>query len=127
MMNRQNAEQGFTLIEAMIALAILGISAVGIIRAAEAHLDTMHKLEQRAAAQMVAENALVETRLVGFDAAPSESREMIMLQWRWNVRVSLQSSDDPDLELATVRVSPSGSNDPLVTLRGFVDRETITR
>ena len=120
------SQRGFTLIEAMVALAILGIAAVGIIRAAEAHIDTLHGLERRAAAQWAAENALAELSLEP-RAVGNSNAEVAMLGWRWTVRIGLAGSADPDLQLATVRVGPAGTTDTLVTLRGFVDRGTITR
>ncbi len=118
-------QRGFTVIEAMVALAILGIAAVGIIRATEAHIDTLHGLERRSAAQWVAENALAETRL-GLRSGASGA-EVPMLGGRWSVRTTLRSSEDRDLQLATVQVFAVGrSGTPLVTLQGFVDRGTVT-
>lgn len=122
---RASSEDGFTLIEAMVALAILGVAAVGIVRAAEAHVDTLRGLERRAAAQWVAENALAEASL-GV-SANTGSFEVAMLKERWSVTVARGPSDDPDLQLATVTVAPAGTRDALVTLRGFVDRSTISR
>ena len=114
-------EAGFTLIEAMVALVILGIAATGIIRAAEAHVDRLHALERRAAAAWVAENALSEAAL-GVPTAP----EQAMLGARWTVRTERSGSVDPDLQQVTVQVSQSGDLTPLVTMRGFVDRGTTT-
>ena len=123
-------QAGFTLIEAMVAMVILGIASVGIVRAAEAHIDTLHALERRAAAQWVAENTMSELALragaeggTGMGAMP----EVEMLGWRWRVNVTLAGSEDPDLQLATVRVASAVSGETLVSLRGFVDRGTITR
>lgn len=118
-------EAGFTLIEAMVALAILGIAAVGIVRAVEAHVDTTAALEQRAAAQWVAQNALAELSLpVARDII---LQDVEMLGSRWSVRTDMSASEDPDVRMATVRVSPSGSDAPLITLTGFVDAGTITQ
>lgn len=114
---------GFTLIESMVALIILGIAAVGIIRAVEAHIDQLHQLDQRAAAQWVAENALAEARLGTRAQDPTATA---MLEWTWSVQTRLTKSQDPDLMLATVEVSPQGSNASMVTLTGFVDRGSIT-
>ena len=122
---RASSEQGFTLIEALIALAILGVASVGIVRAAEAHIDSLRGLERRAAAQWVAENALAEVSTgIGRYSGTSE---VPMLNERWSVRVALGPSEDPDLQLATVDVALAGTRDNLVTLRGFVDRGTISR
>ena len=53
-------EHGFSLIEALVALAVLAIATVGLVRAVESHVDSTRALERRAAAMWVAENRLAE-------------------------------------------------------------------
>ena len=117
----QPSERGFTLIEALVALVILGIAATGIIRAAEAHIDSLHGLERRAAAQWVVENALAEASL-GLPASQRQS----MLGYEWSVRTSFGESEDPDLQQVTAEASAPGESAPVVTLRGFVDSGKTT-
>lgn len=107
---------GFTLIEAIVALVILGIAATGIIRAAEAHVDNTRGLEQRDAAQWVADNALAEAQLGLIPA-----REQAMLNSRWKVGTSARQTDDPDIRQLQIEVEPAAGGGPRVTLRGFVD------
>lgn len=107
---------GFTLIEAMVALVILGIAATGLIRAAEAHIDNLRALERRAAAQWVAENALAEASL-GMQSAQQQS----MLGFAWSVKTTRSRSQDPDLMQVTVQVSATGDHSPMLTMRGFAD------
>ena len=94
-------DEGFSLIEALVALAILAIAAAGLIRASEAHVDAVRGFEQRAAAQWVAENRLAELRLVG--------------------AVALKANADKDLCGVAVSVRPAKGAGPTVTLDGFVD------
>ncbi|MGB3738704.1 MAG: type II secretion system minor pseudopilin GspI [Pontixanthobacter sp.] len=120
-------EAGFTLIESMVALVILGIAAVGIVQAVEAHVDRLRALDQRTAARWVAENALAEARLQAASGTIADSRvERPMLQYRWSVATALTPSEDPDMRLATITVMPQGSANSVVTLRGFVDSGTVT-
>jgi general secretion pathway protein I len=119
-------ERGFSLMEALVALLIIGIAAAGIIRATQTHVDSIRDLELRAAAQWVAENRLVELGLVGEDRTGVEST-VDMLGRRWMVTTTIRGSEDPDLRLAMVRVRAAGATAPLVTLDGFIDAGTVTR
>ena len=59
-MTTSAGQEGFSIVEALAALAILAIATIGLVRAAEAHVDSIRALELRAAAQWVAENRLAE-------------------------------------------------------------------
>lgn len=59
----RGAEAGFSLIEALIALAVLAITAVSFLRATEANVARVSALETRAAAGWVAQNRLAELSL----------------------------------------------------------------
>ncbi len=120
----RSTESGFTLIEAMVAMVILSVAAVGIVRASEAHIDTLHGLERRAAAQWVAENALAELSLTG--PASVGTTQQAMLGWTWAVTTRAASSEDRDLRQVRVEVRGAGQSAPLVSLRGFVDAGTVT-
>ena len=95
---------GFTLIEALVALAILAIAAVGLVRAAEAHVDSVRGLERRAAAQWVAENRLAE---LGLHNAPGQDGAVAMLNYRWSVTTKRAATSDPDLQAVTISVRPA--------------------
>jgi general secretion pathway protein I len=118
------SEQGFSLIEALVALLVLAIAAAGLVRAAEAHVDSIRSLELRAAAQLVAQNRLAELGLPGGDTAASTVE---MLGQRWAVSVKESGTDDPDLAKVAVMVADASGKDPLITLDGFRDKGTTTR
>jgi general secretion pathway protein I len=54
-------DAGFTLIEVMVALAIFSIAVVALITAQNENIRTITILEERAIAEIAAENILVET------------------------------------------------------------------
>jgi general secretion pathway protein I len=111
-------EDGFSLIEAMVALAVLAIAAVGLMRAVESHIDSTRGLERRAAAMWIAENRLAELE-IGGDAAVAPDVEM--LGQRWRVDVAETATDDPDIHKVRITVSQGSERAPLASLDGFVD------
>lgn len=111
---------GFTLIEALVALAILAIASAGLIRATEAHIDLVGGLQARTVAQWVAENRLAELGLAS--GVPVDGRERTeMLGRTWDVRVAVEGSEDPDLAVVRVSVAAEGARAASATLTGFVD------
>ena len=115
-------EDGFTLVEVLVALAILAVATAGLIGAAEAHIDSIRAMQSRAAAQWVAENRIVELT-VSRDAAPKPYELVEMLGQSWAVQVARRASDDPDLEAMTVSVTEVQGSEPLVTMDFFLERQ----
>lgn len=113
--------EGYSLMEALVALFILAIATVGLTRATQAHVDGVRGLEQRVVAQWVAENRLVELNLEGPVQTPDVS-VVRMMDRDWDVRVARRNTDDPDLVAVDVAVLPAGSGREAVRLSGFVDR-----
>jgi len=115
-------EDGFSLIEALVALVILGTAGVAILGAVEAHARRIGALETRAVALLVAENRLAELA-VGAVALAEGTDDVTMLDRRWAVSQTLRATDDPDLVEATVRVTTGAGRDGTAILTGFMDRE----
>lgn len=113
-------EEGFTLIEVLVALVILAVAAAGLIGAAEAHVDSIRALEARAAAQWVAENRIVELT-VSKERAPRLSETVEMLGQSWVIALARRPNDDPELQAMTISVAPEGGTEPLVTMNFFLE------
>jgi general secretion pathway protein I len=111
-------EDGFSLIEAMVALAVLAIAAVGLTRAVESHIDSTRGLERRAIAMWVAENRMAEITVR--DPAIAES-QVEMLGQNWRIAVDEQRTDDPDIHKLRITVFQGTDRAPLASLDGFVD------
>ena len=123
-MTPRPGEQGFSLIEALVALLVLAIAAAGLVRAAEAHVDSTRGLERRAAAELVAQNRLAELGLPGTPPLPATVE---MLDQRWTVAVREARTGDPDLVKVAISVSAAPDSEPLVTLAGFRDKGSTRR
>lgn len=68
----RRAHAGFTLIEVMVALAIVAITLGAGIKAAGALADNSQRLVEVTSAQWCAENQLTELRLTRFFQVPTE-------------------------------------------------------
>jgi general secretion pathway protein I len=111
-----SGEAGFSLIEALVALAVLAIATVGLMRTVESHIDSTRGVERRTAAMWVAENRLaeLETRMPGAD-------QVEMLGERWRIAVTRRGTDDPEIQRVRIEVFPARETTPLASLDGFVD------
>lgn len=106
-------DAGFTLVEALVAMAVLAVAAGGLIRATEAHVDMVAQIEERTAARWVAENRLAEIRL----GLPRPAT-VPMLGRDWRVATRIRPSGQPGLVAVEVAVSRPGGA-ALVTLNSF--------
>ena len=110
------ADAGFTLIETLVAMAVLAIAATGLVRATEGHVDLIGGLERRVGGGWAADNALTETR-VGLAPTPT-----VLLGRAWLPAVVARGSDDPDIAAVTVTATSGGTS---VTRHGF--RDSVAR
>ncbi|MDF7777717.1 type II secretion system minor pseudopilin GspI [Sphingomonas sp. AOB5] len=111
-------DSGFSLIEALVALAVLAIASVGLMRAVESHIDSTRGLERRATAMWIAENRLAELE---FRAEISESQPVEMLGQQWRVAVTRTRTDDAEINKVRIQVFQGNDKAALATLDGFVD------
>lgn len=118
---RPPGDTGFTLIEVLVALAILAVAAAGLIGAAERHVDTIRALERRTAALWVAENHVAELT-VSSEAMPATAQQVEMLGRIWSVQISRRASDDPDLDAMRISVGDGEQTEPVVILDFFRER-----
>jgi len=115
---RRSTEEdaGFSLIEALVALAVLAIATVGLMRTVESHIDSTRAMERRTTAMWVAENRMAELQA---NAPGRDQVEMMGQQWR--VAVEKRRTDDPEIERVRIQVFAGQEKSALASLDGFVD------
>ena len=109
-------DEGFSLIEALVALAVLAIATVGLMRTVESHVDSTRGVERRTAAMWVAENRLAE-----IEAGSPGPEQLEMLGQQWRVAVERRRTDDPEIQRVRITVTPAAETAPLASLDGFAD------
>ena len=115
--------RGFTLLEVLIARAVLALSLGATIKATGDYTNNQSWLRDRTLATWVARNVLVEFQLEGEWPRVGERKgtlEMGNREWRWLARIS--QTEEEQLRRLDVDVSPLDADDdePITTLSGFL-------
>ena len=110
--------RGFTLLEVMVALAVLAMVAAMVHVTLQRHVHNARLLENRALAGWLADTTLAELQLQG--AVVPGSSDVVVEQGgrRWRVRCEIQAA--AELQLVQLRVTEADNEDGGVSLTGFV-------
>ncbi len=116
--------RGFTLLEVLVALAIVAIALAAVVRIGGTAALNAARLEDKTFADWVALNRLEELRLATTwpsTGSLSGSEEMGGRVWRWTQQV--QNTDDESVRKVEIQVASDDARDaPIDSLVGFVGR-----
>lgn len=117
---------GFTLLEVLIALAVVAIALAAVLKATQQQIDNLSYLRDETIAHWVASNVLndIQVREQWLPVGKSQgSTIMATRQWFWTVQVS----DTIDKELRRLDISVTAdvpNREPVATLTGFIANAT---
>lgn len=112
---------GFTLIEVLVALAIIGIALTAIIKSAGENIKSTQYLQQKMIASWVAERVINEARIglikVSSDETSDET-EMLDQSWIWKAKIS--ESSNPRIKELHVSVFKKENDQEITQLVGYL-------
>jgi general secretion pathway protein I len=114
---------GFTLLEILIALAVLAIALAAVLKTSQQQIENLGYLRDQTIAHWVASNVLNEIQLreQWLPIGKTQGKmQMAARNWFWTVQVA--DTVDKELRRLDVRVYPVEMSDrePLALLTGFI-------
>ena len=133
-MMHRNQPQGFTLIEVLIALAIIGIAMTAVIKAASQHIYATSYLQKKTIALWVGQDIMNQTRAHLLNIGNTTGNQKLttnMLGEDWDWKREVEDSPNPRIKKVAVKVYESNRENasPVITLEGYVtheDRGSVT-
>jgi len=122
MSSHGSRHRGFTLIEMMVAMAVLAVGMGAIIKAAGENARNATYLRDREVARWIASDALTQLQVVSPWAgnnSPKGEVEMFNLTWYWQAKI--QKVQDPDLRRVDVEVRRNKNEKSYIySISGFI-------
>lgn len=117
---------GFTLVEILVALAVLAIAVAAVVAAVSGNVSNAAYMRDRTIAHWVAMNKIAEMQVAGDWPAPGTQQGENLLaaqEWSWQVKVS--TTDDADMLRLDVNVyADKDHKDSLATMVAYLGRTT---
>ncbi|WP_299689792.1 type II secretion system minor pseudopilin GspI [uncultured Tateyamaria sp.] len=114
---RAGGQAGFSLIETLVAMTVLAVSATAILSATETHTRTVTAVSDRTVAHLVAQNGWVELAATG-DMATIVRMGTV----DWALRADQSATKEPALARVDIRVARASEPEVILArLTGFLD------
>ena len=116
-------ERGFTLLEVLIALAILAIASAAVISQTSSSIHNLDRLELKNTALWIADNQLAYIQsLPDWPALGRRSESFDMAGQQWRIDTSIEATSEPWLRKVDVTVGLDGADINLISLTAFRGR-----
>jgi general secretion pathway protein I len=122
----RTGNRGFTIIEVMVALAIVAFSLTAIAASMGQMIDAANAMRERTYASWIAQNKISEMRLANvIPEVTSTSGELDYAGTEWAWRAVVSETGVENLFRVDVTVSYPGQEDGLRTVTGFIGEPVI--
>lgn len=117
------SQRGFTLVEVMVALAVIAIALSASISSSATAVNNLAGMKERTIAHFVAMNELARVELEG-NKIPQKldgTTEMAGRDWYWKMKIENTADASNDLKYLDIRVyGDERDENSIVTLRSMV-------
>ncbi|MBA3536958.1 MAG: GspI family T2SS minor pseudopilin variant LspI [Tatlockia sp.] len=118
----KSKKSGFTLIEVLLALAIIAIALTALLKATAQNVSNTQRLKEKSISHWIAMQgvAMVQLNLVQIPDNQEITKVTSMLGQRWYWRASLSTTPIKSMQQITIRVSKNQAGpfaDPLIAFR----------
>lgn len=114
------SQRGFTLVEVLVALVIFGVIAASVLKTMQDSVRQQTALEERLAANWVAQQALAEIRLrTDWPPIGKKTEKMILSEREWQVSAEVKSTSEPRMRHIVVQVGWP-DKPPILTIDSWV-------
>lgn len=114
---------GFTLIEILIAVAVVAIGLAAVITEVSRDMQNAHMLRTKTVAQWVAMNKITEWQIGSQWPATGQQHgdtEMARQTWYWRIKVS--ATEDKNIRRLDVEVAEQQDGDAAATVLGYLSK-----
>lgn len=120
---KRYAQDGFTLIEVMIALAVIAVALAASISSSGTAVNNLAGMKERTIAHFVAMNELARVEIEG-NKVPTKldgTTEMAGREWYWKMEINNTSDETGTLKYLDISVRANERDEnPIVSLRSMV-------
>ena len=115
--------KGFTLLEVLVALAVLAIAMAALIKVSGSNASNAAYLKEKTFAHWVAVNKANELRLADTWPSVGTSKGTVFMaeqEWRWQVKVS--NTPDKNVRRLDIQVNREGAEGSAANISAFTGR-----
>lgn len=119
-------QQGFTLVEVLVALVIFGVIAASVLKTMQDSVRQQTALEERLAANWVAQQALAEIRLrTEWPPLGKKTEKLTLSEREWQVSAEVTGTSEPRMRHIVVQVGWP-DKPPILTIDSWVAQADST-